>query len=75
MPDVAVIESIEGAAGGWATRTEVNVGAGKVRSTIALVARSAMAPPLRSSVVLMEIPSVSNSIGSRRTVYLKRAVL
>jgi hypothetical protein len=68
------MESMAGAAAGCETKTELSVGAVNVRSDIALVARSEIAPPLRSSVVLIEIPSVSNSSGSSATVYLKRAV-
>jgi hypothetical protein len=75
VPDVAVIESIVGAAGGCATRTDVSVGAENVRSTIALVARSAIDPLLRSRLVVIAMPSVSNSRGSMATVYRKRAVL
>ena len=75
VPEVAVIESIVGAAAGCATSTEVNVGAEKVRLVRALVARSAIDPLLRSKVVATEMPSVSNSRGSAAIVYRKRAVL
>jgi hypothetical protein len=75
VPEVAVMESIVGAAGGCATRTDVRVGAENARLVRALVARSAMDPLLRSSDVVSAIPSVSNSTGSEATVYLKRAVL
>ncbi len=74
-PFVAVIESMVGGADGCAICTEVKVGAENVRLVSALVARSVIAPPLRSSVEFIDIPSVSNSSGSVATVYLKRAVL
>jgi hypothetical protein len=75
VPDVAVIESIVGAAGGCATRTEVSVGAEKLKLAREFVARSAIELLLRSRVVLIAIPSISNSSGSTTTVYLNRAVL
>jgi hypothetical protein len=74
VPEVAVIESIVGAAGGCATRTDVSVGALNDVLERVLVARSLMLPLLRSSDVVSEIPSVSNSSGSEVTVYRKRAV-
>ena len=73
-PDVATTESIVGATGNCATKTDVRVGAVKDRSEMAFVARSEIDPLLRSTVVATEIPSVSNSIGSVVTVYLKVAV-
>lgn len=75
VPLLGVIEVIVGAAGVWATRTEVSVGAVKVRGESALVARSAIEPPLRSRVVETAMPSVSNSPFAVATVYLKVAVL
>jgi hypothetical protein len=73
---VAVIESMVGAAAGWATRTAVKVGAVKVAGLKEFVAKSDIDPPLRSRVVLeIAIPSVSNSPDEVATVYLKSAVL
>ena len=72
---VAVIESIVGAAAGWATRTDVRVGAEKERLLNAFVAKSAMAPLLRSKDVATAMPSESNSEVLLPTVYWKRAVL
>ena len=71
---MAVMESMVGAAAGWATKTEVRVGAEKVKVESEFVARSRIVPELRSSVVDIAMPSVSNSAGSVATVYLKRAV-
>jgi hypothetical protein len=51
------------------------VGAEKVRFESEFVARSRMVPELRSRVVDIAMPSVSNSSGSLPTVYLKSAVL
>jgi hypothetical protein len=75
VPLLGVIDVIVGAAGVWATSTEVRVGAEKVRGESALVARSAMAPPFRSKVVDTAMPSVSNSPLAVATVYLNVAVL
>jgi hypothetical protein len=63
-----------GAAGGCATKTDVNVGAEKVKGVSALVARSAIVPLLRSKVVDTAIPSVSNSPLATATVYRNVAV-
>jgi hypothetical protein len=62
VPLLVVIDVMVGAAGVWATSTEVRVGAEKVRDERALVARSAMAPPFRSKVVDTAMPSVSISL-------------
>ena len=75
VPDVAVTESIVGAVGGWATRTDVRVGAVREVLVRVLVARSRIVPELRSSDVASVMPSLSNSTGSEATVYRKRAVL
>ena len=75
VPLLGVIDVMVGAAGVCATRTEVRVGAVKVRGESALVARSAIAPLLRSRVVDTAMPSVSNSPLAVATVYLKVAVL
>jgi hypothetical protein len=75
VPLLGVIDVIVGAAGGWATSTEVRVGAEKVRGESALVARSAIVPLLRSRVVETAMPSVSNSPLAVATVYLNVAVL
>jgi hypothetical protein len=64
-----------GAAAGWATRTDVRVGAEKLTFESELVARSRMVPELRSRLVEIAMPSVSNSRGSEATVYRKSAVL
>ena len=61
VPLLGVIDVMVGAAGVWATSTEVSVGAVKVRGERALVARSAIVPLLRSKVVDTEMPSVSIS--------------
>jgi len=74
-PLLGVIEVIVGAAGVCATRTEVRVGAVKVNGESAFVARSAIAPLLRSRVVDTAMPSVSTSPLAVATVYLKVAVL
>jgi hypothetical protein len=58
---LGVMDVMVGAAGVCATRTEVRVGAVKVKGESALVARSAMVPLLRSKVVDNAIPSVSIS--------------
>jgi hypothetical protein len=75
VPLLGVIDVTVGAAGVWATSTEVSVGAVKVRGERALVARSAIAPLLRSRVVETAMPSVSNSPLAVATVYLNVAVL
>jgi hypothetical protein len=62
------MESIVGAAGGWATRTEVRVGALKVSELIALVAKSTIVPEFRSKVVDTAIPSLSISFKEVATV-------
>jgi hypothetical protein len=69
------MESIVGAAAGWATSTDVRVGAEKLTLESELVARSRIVPELRSRLVEIAMPSVSNSIGSEATVYLNNAVL
>ncbi len=75
VPQLGVIDVMVGAAGVWATRTEVKVGAVKVKGESALVARSAIDPLLRSRVVDTAMPSVSNSPLAVATVYLNVAVL
>ena len=72
---MAVIESMVGAAAGWATSTDASEGAEKVKLEREFVAKSRMVPELRSRVVETAIPSVSNSTGSVATVYLNNAVL
>jgi hypothetical protein len=62
VPLLGVIDVMVGAAGVWATSTEVRVGAVKVKGESALVARSAIVPLLRSKVVETAIPSVSISL-------------
>ncbi len=57
-----------GAAAGCATSTDVRVGAEKVKLESELVARSRIVPELRSRLVEMAIPSLSNSSGSVATV-------
>jgi hypothetical protein len=74
-PLVAVIESIVGAAAGWATSTDVSEGAEKVKLEREFVAKSRIVPELRSRDVATAMPSVSNSTGSVATVYLNNAVL
>ena len=64
----AVMESIVGAAGGWATNTEVRVGALKVSELIALVARSTTVPEFKSKVVETAMPSISISFKEVATV-------
>ena len=75
VPLLGVMDVIVGAAGVCATSTEVSVGAVKVKGESALVARSAIAPLLRSRVVDTAMPSVSNSPLAVATVYLNVAVL
>ena len=61
VPLLVVIDVMVGAAGVCATRTDVSVGAVKVRGERALVARSAIVPLLRSRVVETAMPSASIS--------------
>ena len=77
MPDVNAIEicpldeviaSIVGAPGGWATKTEVSVGALKVSELIALLAKSTMVPEFKSKVVETAMPSLSISLEEVATV-------
>jgi hypothetical protein len=63
-----VIASIVGAAGGWATKTEVSVGALKVSELIALLAKSTIVPRFRSKVVETAMPSPSISFEEAATV-------
>jgi hypothetical protein len=69
------MESIVGAAGGWATNTEVRVGALNVSELIALLAKSTIVPEFKSKVVETAMPSISNSPLAVATVYLNVAVL
>ena len=75
VPLLGVMEVIVGAAGVCVTSTEDSVEAVNVKGERALVARSAIAPLLRSRVVDTSMPSVSNSPLAVATVYLNVAVL
>ena len=61
VPLLGVIEVIVGAAGVWATSTEVRVGALKVKLEMAFVARSRMVPEVRSKGGETAMPSLSIS--------------
>jgi len=50
-------------------------GAEKVKVDRAFVAKSAIAPPFKSNVFEIEMPSESNSVVLLATVYLNNAVL
>ena len=51
------------------------LGAVNVKGDKEFVAKSDIEPPFKSKVDEIEIPSVSNSVISLRTVYLNKAVL
>lgn len=74
VPLLGVMDEMVGADGVWATSTEVSVGAEKPKFVCALVAKSAIEALLRSRVVDIAMPSVSNSPLAVATVYLKVAV-
>jgi hypothetical protein len=74
VPEVAVIESIVGAAAGCATRTDDSVGALNDVLERVLVARSATVPLFRSRLVVIDMPSISKSVALDATVYRKSAV-
>jgi hypothetical protein len=74
-PFVAVIESIVGAAGVWATNTPVVTGAVKVSGVRLFPAKSEIDPEFKFNVVDTSIPSVSTSLEFAVTVYLNVAVL
>jgi hypothetical protein len=75
VPLLVVIDVIVGAAGVCATRTEVRVGALKVRLEMEFVARSRIVPELRSKVVETAMPSVSISLEEVCTAYVNVSVL
>jgi hypothetical protein len=75
VPLLGVIDVMVGAAGVWATRTEVRVGALKVRLEMEFVARSRIVPELRSKVVETAMPSVSISLEEVCTAYVNVSVL
>ena len=70
---VADMESIVGAPGFCAAKTEVRVGAEKVSADKALVAKSLIDPEFKSREVLTAMPSVSMSLREVCTAYVKRS--